>query len=92
MMCTVFVGRATCNHHEPGARIVVVFRATGGAPILQQSKVKLAAPGYVSQPLGVSADSKFSKLVIFLKKQLKTDTVVSDCWALRHDSYLNGPE
>ncbi|KAF5828653.1 autophagy protein [Dunaliella salina] len=44
-------------------KIVVVFRATGGAPILQQSKVK------------VSADSKFSKLVVFLKKQLKTETV-----------------
>ncbi|GLC57509.1 hypothetical protein PLESTB_001235200 [Pleodorina starrii] len=35
----------------------------GGAPILQQSKVK------------VSLDSKFSKLVLFLRKQLKTDTV-----------------
>mmetsp|Transcript_13210 Transcript_13210/g.28290 ORF Transcript_13210/g.28290 Transcript_13210/m.28290 type:complete len:91 (-) Transcript_13210:1015-1287(-) len=44
-------------------KVVVVFRAAGGAPILQQSKVK------------VSSDSKFSKLVMFLRKQLKTDTV-----------------
>ncbi|GLC34683.1 hypothetical protein PLESTF_000009200 [Pleodorina starrii] len=44
-------------------KVVVVFRAAGGAPILQQSKVK------------VSLDSKFSKLVLFLRKQLKTDTV-----------------
>ncbi|KXZ44362.1 hypothetical protein GPECTOR_69g455 [Gonium pectorale] len=44
-------------------KVVVIFRATGGAPILQQSKVK------------VSLDSKFSKLVLFLRKQLKTDTV-----------------
>lgn len=44
-------------------KVVVVFRAAGGAPILQQSKVK------------VSLDSRFSKLVLFLRKQLKTDTV-----------------
>ncbi|KAI8472500.1 MAG: autophagy protein [Monoraphidium minutum] len=44
-------------------KIVVVFQAVGGAPILQQPKVKL------------SGDSKFSKLVAFLRKQLKTDSV-----------------
>ncbi|PNW75869.1 hypothetical protein CHLRE_12g557000v5 [Chlamydomonas reinhardtii] len=44
-------------------KVVVVFRATGGAPILQQSKVK------------VSLDSRLSKLVLFLRKQLKTDSV-----------------
>ncbi|KAL6761482.1 autophagy protein [Haematococcus lacustris] len=44
-------------------RVVVIFRAAGGAPILQQSKVK------------VSLDSKFSKLVTFLRKQLQTDSV-----------------
>mmetsp|Transcript_16730 Transcript_16730/g.28704 ORF Transcript_16730/g.28704 Transcript_16730/m.28704 type:complete len:90 (+) Transcript_16730:131-400(+) len=44
-------------------KVVVVFRAAGGAPILQQSKVK------------VSLDSRFSKLVLYLRKQLKTDTV-----------------
>mmetsp|Transcript_37370 Transcript_37370/g.110329 ORF Transcript_37370/g.110329 Transcript_37370/m.110329 type:complete len:91 (+) Transcript_37370:42-314(+) len=44
-------------------KVVVVFRAAGSAPILQQTKVK------------VSRDSKFSKLVIFLRKQLKTDSV-----------------
>uniref|UniRef100_A0A7S0WSX6 Ubiquitin-like protein ATG12 n=1 Tax=Chlamydomonas leiostraca TaxID=1034604 RepID=A0A7S0WSX6_9CHLO len=44
-------------------KVVVVFRAAGGAPILNQSKVK------------VSTDSRFSKLVLFLRKQLKTETV-----------------
>ncbi|GBF90810.1 ubiquitin [Raphidocelis subcapitata] len=48
---------------EPDNKIVVVFRAAGGAPILAQPKVKL------------SGDSKFSKLVAFLRKQLKTDSV-----------------
>lgn len=48
---------------EGDGKIVVVFRAAGGAPILQQTKVKL------------SGDSKFSKLVAFLKKQLNSDSV-----------------
>ncbi|KAJ9506202.1 hypothetical protein QJQ45_014802 [Haematococcus lacustris] len=51
--------------------LVVIFRAAGGAPILQQSKVK------------VSLDSKFSKLVTFLRKQLQTDSVPAAllaCW------------
>ncbi|KAG1669007.1 hypothetical protein FOA52_000600 [Chlamydomonas sp. UWO 241] len=44
-------------------KVVIVFRAAGGAPILQQTKVK------------VSRDSKFSKLVVFLRKQLKNESV-----------------
>jgi hypothetical protein len=88
---------------------VVVFRAAGGAPILQQPKVKVrppqgrptcalpwpvlgaaAAPRAAAEapppfPWGsrcypprpqLSADAKFSKLVAFLRKQLKTDSVV----------------
>ena len=75
--------------------VVVVFRATGGAPILQQSKVKVrhesprvsADSGPSScpkrrvllhpEPSQVSLDSRLSKLVLFLRKQLKTDSVVS---------------
>jgi hypothetical protein len=46
-------------------RIVVVFRAAGGAPILAQPKVK------------VSLDSKFSKVVGYLRRQLdRSDGVV----------------
>mmetsp|Transcript_14218 Transcript_14218/g.24858 ORF Transcript_14218/g.24858 Transcript_14218/m.24858 type:complete len:91 (-) Transcript_14218:314-586(-) len=44
-------------------KVVVVFRAAGGAPMLQQSKVK------------VSLDTKFSRLILHLKKQLKTDSI-----------------
>ena len=47
-------------------KVVVVFRAAGGAPILAQPKVK------------VSLDSKFSKVVTYLRRQLdRTDGVVS---------------
>jgi hypothetical protein len=46
-------------------KVIVVFRAAGGAPILAQPKVK------------VSLDSKFSKLVAFLRRQLdRNDGVV----------------
>lgn len=48
---------------EADNKIIVVLRAAGGAPILQQPKVKL------------SGDAKFSKLVTFLRKQLKSDSV-----------------
>lgn len=45
------------------AKIVIVFQAAGGAPILKQDKVK------------ISVDSRFSKVVAHLKKQLHSDSV-----------------
>lgn len=42
---------------------MIVFQAAGGAPILKQDKVK------------ISVDSRFSKVVAHLKKQLATDSV-----------------
>jgi ubiquitin-like protein ATG12 len=45
------------------AKIVIAFQAAGGAPLLKQDKVK------------ISADSRFSKVVAHLKKQLHSDSV-----------------
>jgi ubiquitin-like protein ATG12 len=45
------------------AKIVIVFQAAGGAPILKQDKVK------------ISVDSHFSKVVAHLKKQLHSESV-----------------
>lgn len=45
------------------AKIVIVFQAAGGAPILKQDRVK------------ISVDSRFSKVVAHLKKQLHSDSV-----------------
>jgi len=54
-----------------GTKVVVVFRAAGGAPILAQPKVK------------VSPDSKFSKVVTYLRRQLdRTDGVVRASFGL----------
>lgn len=44
-------------------KVIVHFRAAGGAPILANDKVKVAA------------NSKFSKVVAFLRTQLQTSTV-----------------
>jgi ubiquitin-like protein ATG12 len=48
---------------EQVAKVVVVFQAAGGAPLLKQDKVK------------ISVDSHFSKVVAFLRKQLHSDSV-----------------
>jgi ubiquitin-like protein ATG12 len=45
------------------AKIVIIFQAAGGAPILKQDRVK------------ISVDSRFSKVVAHLKKQLHSDSV-----------------
>lgn len=45
------------------AKVVIVFQAAGGAPILKQDKVK------------ISVDSRFSKVVTFLRKQLHSESV-----------------
>eukprot|EP00775_Hariotina_reticulata_P003196 gene3196-3474_t len=45
------------------AKVVIVFQAAGGAPLLKQDKAK------------ISVDSKFSKVVAFLRKQLQSDSV-----------------
>lgn len=44
-------------------QVVVLFRATGDAPILKHSKVK------------ISGDQKFGKVIEFLKRQVKRDTL-----------------
>ncbi|KAF6253820.1 autophagy protein [Scenedesmus sp. NREL 46B-D3] len=45
------------------AKVVVVFQAAGGAPLLKDDRVK------------VSVNSHFSKVVTFLRKQLNSDSV-----------------
>jgi hypothetical protein len=45
------------------AKVIVVFQAAGGAPLLKQDRVK------------ISTDSRFSKLVVHLKRQLGTESV-----------------
>ncbi|KAJ7555768.1 hypothetical protein O6H91_05G054300 [Diphasiastrum complanatum] len=48
---------------EREAFVVILFRATGDAPILKQSKFKIAAA------------EKFAKVIDFLRKQLHRETV-----------------
>lgn len=45
------------------SKVIVVFQAAGSAPLLKQDRVK------------VSADSRFSKVVSFLRKQLGSESV-----------------
>lgn len=46
-----------------GQKVVILFRATGGAPILKQAKFK------------VEASEKFAKVIDFLRRQLHRETV-----------------
>ena len=70
------------------AKVVVLFKATGDAPILKQNKFKArfprdrtplqrlltcAAPRRTAQ---ISASERFGKVVDFLRKQIQRDSVV----------------
>ncbi|KAG0617797.1 hypothetical protein M758_4G015300 [Ceratodon purpureus] len=46
-------------------KVVVLFRATGDAPIMKQSKFK------------ITGTEKFAKVIDFLRKQLHRETLVS---------------
>ncbi|KAF8071383.1 ABCF3 [Scenedesmus sp. PABB004] len=55
--------RRGMSGEEGSSKVVIVFSAAGGAPILKADKVK------------ISADSRFSKVVAFLRKQLHSEAV-----------------